>query len=331
VSFLKKYGLPVVGVLFIASGLWVAWFGLPDFSSHELQFEKTLETRPGQAGFPALQGKYPVESLAEYAVRQGDSVSLKLDAVQYRKNADELRQALVYLPDDVAAATQIAPPIKAVRRDLWQEAMQAINQHTDEQTLFLSWWDNAQRIDFFTGRATWASLPLAAAFKRPAEQALWWELTGPFDKDETRLHRLAGWLTMDASLALQDMAAVLPAGQAVYFLVCVDDLARLSEIEKLSGKKLGFEARMFPQSADIHSQIAEVRSWASESGTGSYLLQTVPGQGLRAWRIADAATENSLFAKMMPFTSSLVNPPQNLELVYQSNWGAYLNIYHWVR
>jgi hydroxylamine oxidation protein HaoB len=329
VHYFKKYLLPVVGALCVLSGLWVAWFGLPDFVSPELSFEQTLQSKPGEAGFPAIQGNYAVQGWARYVVRQGDKVSLTLDAVQYRNNADELRQAIIYQPDNAVA--QATPDIKTLRHDLWIAATQAIAQHTDDKTLFLSWWDDAQRIDFFTGRPTWARLPLAAAFQRPSEQALWQQLAGPFDQDETRLRRLANWLAMDAQQAQQEMAATLPVEQSVYLLVCVDDLARISEIEKLSGKKLGFEARLFQQSADIHNQISEVKQWASEGGTGSYLVQNVPGQGIRAWRIVDSATENTLLAKLLPFTSSLANPVEKLEVVYQSNWGAYLTIYHWLR
>lgn len=327
--YTKKYLLPVAGALCIASGLWVGWFGLPDFASHSLSFEKILEAKPGQSGFPDIQGKYPVETLTSYAVRQGGSVSLTLNSLQYRKSANELRQSVIYLPD--SAAPQGVPALKTLRHDLWLEATQAITQHTDEKALFLSWWDNAQRIDFFTGRETWANLPLAAAFEQPAEQALWRQLAGPFDQDDNRLRRLAGWLTMNAAQAQQEMAATLPEAQSVYILVCLDDLARISEIEKLSGKKLGFETRLFPQTADIHSQISEVKRWASDNATGSYLLQNIPGQGVRVWRIVDAETENTLFARMLPFSSSLANPLEKLETVYQSHWGAYLTIYHWLR
>lgn len=324
-----KYLLPAAGALCIAAGLWVAWFGLPDLSPQGLSFRNILQKNSGEPDFPAIATPYSIERWSRYAVNQGKSIALTLDSVQYRKNADEPRQAIVYLPDQ--AVGQTSPEIKTLRRDLWTDAAQAITQHTDQNTLFLSWWDNSQRIDLFTGRPTWTRAPLAEAFEHADEQALWRQLAGPFDQNEAPLRRLASWLATDARQARQDMAAALPQDQPIYILVCVDDLARIGEIEKLSGKKLGFEARLFPQAADIHSQISEVKRWASENATGSYLVQTVPGQGVRAWRITDSTTENTLLAKLLPFTSSLANPPEKLETVYQSNWGAYLIIYRFQR
>jgi hydroxylamine oxidation protein HaoB len=321
--------LAVVGTICIVSGICIGWFGLPEWSTAPLSWQKMSETKPGQPGFQELTSPFSIAGLTKYVVRQGENISLTLNSIQYQSNTDAERQAIIYLPDN--STDQPLLEMKTLRHDLWLEATQTILQHTDEKTLFLAWWDDAQRIDFLTGRKTWVRAPIAAAFANSNEQVLWQLVAGPFDQDEVALRRLASWLAMDVQQAQQEMAISLPADVPVYWLVCLDDLARVSEIERLSGKKLGFEARMFPQSGDVHSQIAEVKRWASENGTGSYLVQNMPGQGVRAWRIMDITTENTLLAKMLPFTSSLANPANNLEIVYQSNWGAYLAIYHWLR
>ncbi|WP_347988525.1 hydroxylamine oxidation protein HaoB [Methylomonas sp. AM2-LC] len=321
--------LAVVGIVCILSGIWVGWFGLPVWSSPPLRWQKIQEIKYGQPGFPELTSPFSMVGATKYEVRQGDDISLLLNSIQYRTITDEVRQAIIYLPDN--SSDQPLTEMKALRHDLWLEVSQAILQHTDEKTLFLSWWDDAQRIDFLTGRKTWIHAPTATTFANANEQELWQQVAGPIDPDEQALRRLASLLAMDVQQALQEMAKILTADVPVYWLVCLDDLARVSEIERLSGKQLGFEARLFPQSGDVHSQIAEVKRWASENGTGSYLVQNIPGQGVRAWRIMDSATENTLLAKMLPFTSSLANPADNLEIVYQSNWGAYLAIYHWLR
>ncbi len=328
-KYLRGWWLPIAGIICIVSGVWIGLFGFPKWSNPAIAYEKVQEIKAADANFPVFTTYFPADSLAKYLVHQGENATLSLDAVQYRANDGGTRQAIVYLPDNsVAQPTQ---EIKKLRHDLWAEAMLAVTQNTDEKTLFLSWWDNSQRIDLLSGRLTWARAPIAAAFAGNGEQKLWQQIADPFAKDEAPLRVLAKWLAMDAQQALKEMTGTLPANIPVYLLACADDLARVNEIERLSGKKLGFEARIFPQSGDMHSQIAEVKRWASETGSGSYLVQTIPGQGIRAWRITDSETENTLLAKMLPFTSSLAKPLENLEAVYQSSWGAYLTIYHWRR
>jgi hydroxylamine oxidation protein HaoB len=110
----------------------------------------------------------------------------------------------------------------------------------------------------------------------------------------------------------------------------LDDLARLSEIEALSGVSLPFEARFFPGEANIHTQIAAVKRWAGEKGSGSYLIHPLPGGGIRAWRITAEEGEKTLLARLLPFVSSVGRTPAQLQLVYQSEQGAYLSIFKWV-
>ncbi|QSA95983.1 hydroxylamine oxidation protein HaoB [Methylococcus sp. EFPC2] len=318
----------VLGAALILAGLGIALFGVPPWPyQHDLSFKQVEELKPGDPGFPTLNASYPAESLRRYRVTQGETASLTLDVVRYRKDGDT-RSAIIHLGDEPSSS---APNSKKIRQELWTSAMEAVNKHTDEKALFLSWWDDAQRIDFSTGRNTWTRVPTAAAFGGDPEKRLWEAVTGPYAADETRLRQLANWLAMDAGAALAEMAKALPADTPVYFLACLDDLARVSEVERLSGKKLGFEAALFPASGDMHGQIAAVKRWAGEKGSGNYLVQQIPGQGIRAWRITDAATENTLLAKLLPFTGSLANPVPGLETVYQSPWGGYLTIFQWQR
>lgn len=315
------------GLALILVGLWVSIYGAPKWPFHDLAFNKVEELKPGEPRFPALAAHYPADAIEHYTVTQGDEASLSLDSVRYRAMDGKVRRAVLYLGDEQSSA----PTTKRLRQDLWAGAIAAIGQHTDDKALFLSWWDNAQRIDFFTGRDTWAMTPVATAFANRRERELWDRVAGPFNPDDARVRQLARWLAMDAKEALANMDKTLPADASVYLLACLDDLARVSEIERLSGKKLAFEASLFPTSSDIHAQIASVKRWAGEKGSGSYLVQQIPGQGIRAWRITDAATENSLLAKLLPFTGSLASPAPGLEPVYQSSWGGYLTIFEWQR
>jgi hydroxylamine oxidation protein HaoB len=319
----------LVGVSCIVAGLWTLSLAAINTLSPVLSAQKVTELKAGEPRFTAVRGHYQTERIERYKLQQGDSASLPLDIVSYHASDGSAHRAILYHADNISSA---ATDNMALRQQLWIDAMAAVNQHTDEQTLFLSWWDDAQRIDWFSGRNTWATAPAAAAFANDGEKDLWAQLAGPLAQDDTRLRQLARWLVMDAHEALTEMSTALPDDKAtsVYFLACLDDLARLGEIERLSGKKLAFATALFPRARDTHAQIAEVKRWAHEKGNGSYLLQNTPA-GIRAWRMENAETENTLLAKLLPFTSSLENPLAELEMVYQSPWAAYLTVFRWNR
>ncbi len=299
-------------------------FGLPDFSSHGLKYEKPAELKTGENGFPGIQGAFPVETLARYRVGR-ESGQFELNVAQYRDSQGEAASAIVF-PSGGNAQSEAG-----LRHELWQAAAEAMLTHTDKDALFISWWDDGQRIRFFTGRKPWLDQPAASAFADAAQQEFWRQVGGGFSGDETRLRQFARWLSMDADAALAEMDQSLPKGRAVYWLVCLDDLARLSEIEALSGVRLPFEARSFPPADNIHSQIAEVRRWAGEKGVGSYLVQQLPGGGARVWRITREEGVKTLLARLLPFTTSLAKPLEHQALVYQSAWGGYLSVYQWQR
>ncbi len=312
-----------LGGIAILAGAGLLFFGLPDFSNHGLQYEKLAELKPGEPGFPEIQGAFPVETLARYRIGHEAGGGVELNVAHYQDG--QKATAIVFPPAGNAQSEA------SLRHDLWQAAAEAIQKHTGQDALFLSWWDDGQRIRFLSGRKPWLDQPAAAAFPDAKQQEFWRQAGGGFATDETRLKQFARWLSMDADAALAEMDQALPKGQPVYWLVCLDDLARLSEIEALSGVKLPFEARVFPQADNIHSQIAEVKRWAGEKGVGAYLVQQLPAGGARVWRVTTEDGVKTLLARLLPFTTSLAKPLEHQALVYQSPWGGYLSVYQWQR
>ena len=83
--------------------------------------------------------------------------------------------------------------------------------------------------------------------------------------------------------------------------------------------------------ADNINFIRIAKRWVGENGSASYLVQQLPTGGVRAWRITNEVGIKTLFARLLPFTSSLANPLSNQSLVYQTGWGGYLSVYQWQR
>lgn len=316
----------VFGGIAILAGIMLMLFGLLDFSDHGLKYEKLAELKSGELGFPEIKGQYPVEKLTRYRIGK-EAASVEVNVAHYQQSPALPASAIVFpLADSAQPKGETG-----LRHDLWQAAAEAIQGHTDKNAVFLSWWDDGQRVQFLTGRKPWLNQPVARAFPDKDQKTFWQQAGGGFDQDETKLRQLARWLSMDADAALAEMAQAIPKDQPVYWLLCLDDLARLSEIEALSGVKLPFEARIFPQADNIHGQIAEVKRWADEKGVGSYLVQQLPSGGARVWRITTEEGVKTLLARLLPFTTSLAKPLEPLSLVYQSGWGGYLSVYEWRR
>lgn len=325
-SSISRWAVWLSGGLVILAGLWVMLFGLPELPKPAFEVQQFASLKPGQAGFPQLHSVFPANTLDRYRIgREGAGVELTVANFQNPQGKPE--SAIVYLPTDPAQPKAES----GLRHDLWQSTAEAILKHTADNALFLSWWDDGQRLAFLTGRTAWIKQPVASAYPESKQRDFWQKAGGGFDRDETRLKQLARWLSMDADAALAEMAQSIPKDQPAYWLACLDDLARLSEIEALSGVRLPFEARIFPQADNIHGQIAEVRRWAEETGVSSYLVQQLPGGGARVWRITTEAGTKTLLARLLPFTTSLAHPLENLNLVYQSAWGGYLSVYEWKR
>ncbi|AAU92746.1 hydroxylamine oxidation protein HaoB [Methylococcus capsulatus] len=276
----------------------------------------TLEEVPAtEAERTALEpgGAFPITALTRYALRRGNA-SVTLTVADYRDARNQSHRVTLF-------------PADRLRHDTWKAVGEAIIRHTDGNALFLAWWDDAQRIHFLSGRETWLDRPAAAAFPDDEERSVWGKVAGGFAAVPDASRRLARWLTMEADAALEAMKAELPAERPVYLLVCLDDLARLGEIEALAGVRLPFEAARFP-GGDLHGQIAAVQQWARQDvDQASYLVQQTPGAGVQAWRITTPQGRDTLLARLLPFTTSLARPLPQAQTVYQSGWGSHITIY----
>jgi hydroxylamine oxidation protein HaoB len=312
----------VFGILLALVGGYILLFGLPDQDrSSRLTWRKLEVADRGTAGFgdPAPAG--PADRLIRYRVSQGERAELLLDVAEYHNSRQQPARAIVY-----RAPNGVERSDGKLRHDLWQEAIAAIKDHVPADALFLGWWDNGQRIAYGSGREVWSAAPVRALYRDASQRSLWNEVAGGYVEDEANLRQLARWLAMDADQALGEMAARFQR-RPVYVLVCLDDMARLGEIEAMAGAALPFEMRLFPAADNLHGQVATVKRWAAEGGTGNYLVQQLSTGEVRAWRISTEQGARTLLARLLPFTSSLAKPLDRVTLVYQSAWGGYLSIY----
>jgi hydroxylamine oxidation protein HaoB len=326
------------GILLLLGGGMVLLFGLPRIGggpSSGFDFEEYPVLMPGDDGFPSVASHYPIRAIERFGIGQPGGRPLLLQVADYQDDQGDQgdpRRAIVFLPASPESGipeNRVESALNRLRWQAWLDAAQAIDRHVGDDALFVSWWDNAQRIHFLTGKRSWLQMPAAELFDADYRD-FWRRASGGFSENSEPLRRLADWLTMDADKALASISQTLGTGKDVYLLASTDDLARMSEIGKLSGRPLPFETRLFQTGGNIHNLIARVKRWAREKGSGSYLVQRLPGVGVRTWRIAGPAGEKMLIARLLPFTSSLSDSlPNGLDLVHRSDWGGYLSIFRW--
>jgi len=323
------------GILLLLGGGLVLLFGLPKIGGgppSDFGFEEYPALTPGDDGFPSIESHYPIQALERFGIVRPGGRPLLLQIAVYPDEQGALRRAIVFLLENTSAGVPEHGADSALNRLRWQawlDAAEAIDRHVADDALFVTWWDNAQRIHLLTGRRSWIQSPAAELFDTD-HRDFWRRASGGFIENNVPLQRMAEWLSMDADEALASISKTFRNGQEVYLLAGVDDLARLSEIGTLSGRPLPFQTRLFQTGDNIHKLIASVKRWAREKGGGSYLAQRLPGVGVRAWRITDPAGEKMLIARLLPFSTSLSNSlPEGLDLVYRFDWGGYLSIYRW--
>ena len=279
---------------------------------------------------PDLDSAFKINDIKQYTIQIAEGMEYQLSVAQYSDEFDVSRNAIIYLPPDGDGEDKEGSSLEqpeVFRYEKWQASASAINQYTSSDSTFISFWDNAQRIHLLTGRNSWSYLPAQEAYETTEQLRLWEQVAAGLDNTgHSKL--FAEYLLMDGEQALNKLEAEELNGSEHYLFISTDDLAHVQEIAYLNQTGLPLETRLFPANADLHNSISQVKDWAREGeGTGSYLVQSLSEQTIRAWRITDKAFENSLLVRLLPFSTSLDKPLERLRLVYQSDWGGYISIY----
>ncbi len=304
----------------LLGGIAVLIFGLPDQHS-SLQVIEEQDLTSGFSGFPQLNGFFPVDTLRTLTIAGESKRALEFHQVRYH-NANTDFSALVFLEPNQQGISSLPTPSNTAA---WQEFKQTYQTLPATNSILLGWWDNSQRAHFYSNAPVWLQSPVAKMF--PAEtQTVWKQLSGGFSSDATASKQLAEWLLMDANDALESIKTHFQ-GENVQLIVSLNDLSRLSEIAALSNRPIPFETRVFSQADNLHSLITQVKRWSRDQASGSYLLQKISPLQIRAWRITSQTGKNTLFAKLLPFTSTLTNPNKQLNLLMRSKPNNYISLF----
>lgn len=280
--------------------------------------------------YQGIDSHLPIESLEKFVIKSSDDQELEMFVAEYRDD-DEKRRAIVYpVPiqnDGEEMTSRENKKYHQYRQEKWQFLSAAVKKHAKDSDRFITYWDNAQRLHLLTGRTAIPEQPSEKAYSNTEEKLLWRNVGGGFSQEE-QLSIFAQCLIGKAVDAKSCLSPLYTDAGDNYILMSADDMAHIQEISRLTGQGLPLETRLFTTDSELHGQIRQVREWALEGeGTGSYMLQPMDQNVVRAWRIIDPAFEDSLLASLLPFTTAAEKEFSNLKLVFQSDWGGYLSLY----
>jgi hydroxylamine oxidation protein HaoB len=273
-----------------------------------------------------LQGAFSVDSVDNYTIGRGGKDAFSLLLAQYKDDQNQQRRAVLF-PKGKQEARALPSPTE-LRQAIWQDAAKAISENTPKDALILSWWDDGQRIHFLSGRDAWVSKPSSQTFVSPIWKQLQGNLLLASDSEHGQLSSMARWLTMDSEKALAEMRQMFGPSRPIYLLVTNDLLMRLGEMVDYGGTSLAFSSKAVQAHDNLHGDIAQIKQWAYEEGSGNYLVQK-EGLNYHVWTTPKGSVteDKALLVRLLPFVDSLKKLPEHVNLVYQSHWGGYLSVY----
>jgi len=209
----------------------------------------------------------------------------------------------------------------------------AIRQHAPRDSLLLAWWDVSRRLKLLTGNDVLFDQNLAQPLMLPATwikyQAVIGSLENSFwDIAETSKENRYFGQFVEAMLADKSSGIAklkeLAGKREAYLVVDIRDAYKLGN---LYPDRFGIGFKDFPRGGDVHGSAGSIKSWLHDQGYEDYAIQPMKENLLRVYFFTDKKSHQTLFANLLPFTTSNPVELKELELVYQhkSYWIYRLN------
>ncbi|MCC7414380.1 MAG: hydroxylamine oxidation protein HaoB, partial [Gammaproteobacteria bacterium] len=201
----------------------------------------------------------------------------------------------------------------------------AVAGHAGDDASVLAWWDTSRRLALFGGVDVRFRDNLARPLLLPAA---WESRRSAARTVEAKLWQIDGNQTDDFDVFLDALAAPVTEGVArlralagdrhAYVAVHVTDAYRLGAERPA---RFGIGYKDFPNTGQLHGVVRGVKAWLREQGYDAYLVVPHADTAIRVYFLTDAASADTLLARMLPFTTS--NPLQLEEPRVVGNYGGF--------
>jgi hypothetical protein len=161
---------------------------------------------------------------------------------------------------------------------------EAVAKHAPAGAQVLAWWDTSRQLRLLGGAGVLYDENLARPLLVPG----------------ARFERFVDALVSEAPAAFGALRELAGTADA-YVVVQLADAYRAG---LLRPERFGIGYRDFPKSARLHGAITSVKAWLKEQGYDSYAVEARDERTLRVYFLTNAASQDALIAKLLPFSSS---------------------------
>lgn len=281
----------------------------------------------------ALVGEGGLEDFPDLGLQGPDDLAVKRFELRAESVISPLALVHVGMPADGAAPVLLdwrnmtAEPILAlgVRTPDLNDLVAAVGTNIAPEALVLAWWDTSRQLKVLSGRTVLFDANLAVPLLVPdawtsridsivALEEQFWAVSRA---DAPLFDRFLDALVADPQTGAARLRALAQGGPA-FVVVHLSDAYRLGFLRP---NRFAVGYRDFAGVGDVHTEVSVVKEWLAENGYTSYAVERLSLVKIRVHFLADVASENTLLAALLPFTSS--NPMILEDLGLVANYGGY--------
>lgn len=198
-----------------------------------------------------------------------------------------------------------------------------LKRHVPKDAVVLAWWDSSRQLQMLSGvdvafdhhLGTPMFVPKRWQASRASIQDIereFWK-SGDVAQEQARFGRFAEALLADEKSGIDALRALAGGKTAVLVLHARDTIL----LGQMAPKKIGVAFKDFGEMGDVHGMVRRVHAWLDEHKYPAYAVLQGEGQPLRAVALTDAASAQTLVARLLPFMGNDQQDVEGATLVYK--------------
>lgn len=310
--------LPFIGGALVAGGLALLAFALwPLVFPPPAPYSYALLAEGKGAEFPDLG--------------LGEQANLVVRKYEVRAEGADRPVAVFHVGDKGAGpvrldwTNRVAEPVFALGGAMSEVATlaRAVAKHATAESVVLGWWDTSRQLELLVGAKVLFNenllqpilLPTAWSGRRDlieAQERAFWQAPARGATEPAFAEYIDALLSDETAGAAK--LRQLTAGSKTFLVVHLTDAYKVGALDP---RRFGIGYKDFPDIGGTHALINQVKGWLREQGYESYAAEKRDEAMARVYFLTDAASANTLIARLLPFSTSNPFDLAEFALVYQ--------------
>lgn len=199
------------------------------------------------------------------------------------------------------------------------KVLASIREHVAEDAVILSWWDLSRTIRLATGRtaplddARARGLQIPADWKNTSAQEIARWGAGVDAATTQRFGEFIDALLMNEGKGADALKA-LAGGKPAFVALHISDVWKIAAAQP---EKISVAYKDFPSATVDHGLIKSAQQWLRDEKIEGPFAVEPTGSATRLHHLPRKSDGDALIVRLLPFSSSLPEPPKRLSLVWQ--------------